>query len=86
VPIPRGDLRFGLVSLVCRRRPFSAETKGVLTMLSLCFRERLRNLAPKHGFALPPVGLTKREIECLRLIARGSSDREVGRKLGIDRA
>jgi len=46
----------------------------------------LRNLAPKHGFALPPVGLTKREIECLRLIARGSSDREVGRKLGISQS
>jgi LuxR family quorum sensing-dependent transcriptional regulator len=86
VPIPRGDLRFGLVSMVCRRGEFSAEEKGLLTMLSLCFHERLRNLAPKHGFALPPVGLTKREIDCLRLIARGAPDREVGRTLGISQA
>jgi LuxR family transcriptional regulator, quorum-sensing system regulator BjaR1 len=83
VPIPRGDRRFGLVSLACQRRSFSAEEKSLLTMLSLCFHERMRNFAPKHGFALPPVGLSKREIECLRLIARGATDRDVGRKLGI---
>jgi LuxR family transcriptional regulator, quorum-sensing system regulator BjaR1 len=83
VPIPRGDRRFGLVSLACQRRSFSAQEKSLLTMLSLCFHERVRNLAPKHGFARPPVGLSKREIECLRLIARGATDREVGRMLGI---
>jgi LuxR family transcriptional regulator, quorum-sensing system regulator BjaR1 len=86
VPIPRGDLRFGLVSLVCQRRPFGAEEKALLAMLSLCFHERLRNLAPRHGFAMPPVGLTSREIDCLRLIARGTTDREVGRKLGISQS
>jgi DNA-binding CsgD family transcriptional regulator len=83
VPIPRGDLRFGLVSMACRRRAFGAEEKALLAMLSFCFHERLRNLAPTHGFAMPPVGLTKREIDCLRLIAHGITDREVGRKLGI---
>jgi LuxR family transcriptional regulator, quorum-sensing system regulator BjaR1 len=83
VPIPRGDRRFGLVSLACQRRSFSAEEKSLLTVLSLCFHERMHNLAPKHGFALPPVGLSNREIECLRLIARGATDRDVGRSLGI---
>jgi|HubBroStandDraft_4_1064222.scaffolds.fasta_scaffold410326_1 DNA-binding CsgD family transcriptional regulator len=86
VAIPRGDRRFGLVSLACQRRDFTAEEKGVLTMLSLCFHERLRNLAPKHGFAVPPVGLSQREIESLRLIARGATDREVGRRLGISQS
>ena len=86
VPIPRGDLRFGLVSIVCQRRAFGAEEKSLLAMLSFCFHERLRNLAPTHGFAMPPVGLTKREIDCLRLIARGATDREVGRKLGISQS
>jgi LuxR family transcriptional regulator, quorum-sensing system regulator BjaR1 len=83
VPIQRGDRRFGLVSLACQRRSFSAEEKSLLTILSLCFHERVRNFAPKYGFALPPVGLSKREIECLRLIARGATDREVSRKLAI---
>jgi DNA-binding CsgD family transcriptional regulator len=83
VPIPRGDHRFGLVSLACQRRSLSAKEKSLLTMLSLCFHERMRNFAPKHGFALPPVGLSNREIECLKLIACGDTDRDVGRKLGI---
>jgi DNA-binding CsgD family transcriptional regulator len=83
VPISRGDHRFGLVSLACQRRSLSAKEKSLLTMLSVCFHERMRNFAPKHGFALPPVGLSNREIECLRLIARGDTDRDVGRKLGI---
>jgi DNA-binding CsgD family transcriptional regulator len=83
VQIPRGNLRFGLIGLACRRKAFNATEKSLLTMLSLCFHERLRNLAPKHGFAIPPLGLTKREIDCLRLIARGSTDRMVGKKLGI---
>jgi LuxR family transcriptional regulator, quorum-sensing system regulator BjaR1 len=86
VPIPRGDQRFGLVSLACQRRAFGAEEKSLLAMLSYCFQERLRNLAPRHGFAAAPVGLTKREIDTLRLIARGATDREIGRKLGISQS
>lgn len=84
VPIPRGDHRFGLVSLLAGKRgPFEADEKSALAMLSYCFHERLRNLVPKYGFAIPPVGLTKREIDVLRLIARGATDRDVARKLGI---
>jgi LuxR family quorum sensing-dependent transcriptional regulator len=48
VPIPRGNLRFGLIGLACRRKAFNATEKSLLTMLSLCFHERLRNLAPKQ--------------------------------------
>jgi DNA-binding CsgD family transcriptional regulator len=84
VPIPRGDQRFGLVSLLAHRScAFDAGEKSMLAMLSYCLHERLRNLAPKHGFAIPPVGLTKREIDALQLIARGATDRDVARKLGI---
>jgi LuxR family transcriptional regulator, quorum-sensing system regulator BjaR1 len=78
--------RFGLIGLACRRKAFNATEKSLLTTLSLCFHERLRNLAPKHGFAIPPLGLTRREIDCLQLIARGSSDREVGTKIGISQS
>jgi LuxR family transcriptional regulator, quorum-sensing system regulator BjaR1 len=83
VPIPRGNERFGLVSLACRRRVLHDDEKPLLAMLSYCFHERLRNLAPEHGFAIPPVGLTKREIDALRLIARGATDRDIAHKLGI---
>jgi DNA-binding CsgD family transcriptional regulator len=86
VPIPRGDNRFGLVSLFTTRRAFEAEEKPLLAMLSYCFHERLRNLVPRHGFAMPPAGLTKREIEALRLVARGGTDRDVARRMGISAA
>ena len=83
VPIPRGDQRFGLVSLVCRNRSLATGEKRLLAMLSLCFHERLRNLAPSHGFATPPLGLTRREIDCLRLVAQGMTDAEIARRLKI---
>jgi len=83
VPIRRGDERFGLVSFYFKQRVIDADEKSMLAMLSYCFHERLRNLVPDHGFAVPPAGLTRREIETLRLIARGATDREVGCKLGI---
>ncbi len=86
VPIPRGDNRFGLVSLFTSRRAFETEEKPLLAMLSYCFHERLRNLVPRHGFAMPPAGLTKREIEALRLVARGATDRNVARRMGISAA
>jgi len=83
VPIPRGDQRFGLVTLAGPRRALEADERSRLTMLAYCFYQRMRNLVPKHGFAFPPLGLTKREIDVLRLIARGATDRGVARKLGI---
>ena len=83
VPIPRGGRRVGLITIACQRRDFDPDEKAQLTTLMLGFHERVRSLAPVHGFAAPPLGLTQREIECLRLIARGASDREIGRKLGI---
>ena len=83
VPIPRGGTRLGLVSLVGRRPPFSAEEKSVLALLSVSLHERVRELAPRHGFPVAPAGLTTREIECLALIARGHTDRDIGDVLGI---
>lgn len=86
VPIPRGDQRFGLVSLNGRRDALDAKEKRLLAMLSYCFHERLRNLVPTYGFAIPPVGLTRREIDVLRLIARGATDGDMAHKLGISRS
>lgn len=84
VPIPRGGSRFGLVSLVAQSPAIIlADAKSLLALLSVCFHERVRGLAPQQGFPVPPAGLTERELQCLTLIARGLSDREVGEKLGI---
>lgn len=84
VPIPRGGTRYGLVSLVAEAPHIISEAeKSLIALLAVCFHERVRALAPKQGFPLPPAGLTEREVQCLSLIARGYSDREVGQELGI---
>jgi DNA-binding CsgD family transcriptional regulator len=83
VPIPHGKNRCGLVSLAGPRGLIGEAEKSLLAILSLSFYERQRSFAPDHGFPIAPIGLTKREIDCLRLIARGATDREVGRTLGI---
>ncbi len=54
-----------------------AETMGMPTLLA-----RARALAPASG-SPPPDGLSARELDVLRLVARGSSNREVGSALFI---
>ena len=83
VPIPNGDRHCGLVSLAGARGPIGAEEKSLLAILSLCLYVRARSLAPVHGFAVPPSGLTAREIECLQLIAVGNGFEAAGAKMGI---
>lgn len=84
VPIRRGATRFGLVSLVAEEPTIIATSdKSLIALLSVSFHERVRTLAPSQGFPVPPAGLTAREVQCLALIARGKTDREIGAKLGI---
>ncbi|MFZ1107401.1 MAG: autoinducer binding domain-containing protein [Rhodomicrobium sp.] len=86
IPLPRGGTRYGLVSLVGRRGPFSAAEIPPLAMVSIWFHNRVRTLASTTGFPVPPLGLSEREIQCLRLVSRGLPDREVADKLGISHA
>ena len=83
VPIPRGGSRYGLVSLAGKGRHFTPYEKSLIALLSIGFHERVRAMAPAHGFPVPPAGLTEREIQCLTLTGRGRSDRAAGAELGI---
>jgi LuxR family quorum sensing-dependent transcriptional regulator len=83
VSIQRGASRFGLVSLAGTRPPLGAEEKAHLTLMSVYFHERMRGLATTHGFPAPPAGLSSRELQCLRLVAHGKSDRQIGAAIGI---
>ena len=83
VPVPRRGTQYGLVSFVTRGSAFDDRAKGILSLLSVNFLERVRCLAPTCGFAIPPAGLTAREIACLALVARGYTDREVAAEVGI---
>jgi len=83
VPVSRSGRKVGLVSLVGRYRGVAPEAKAFLSLISVVLHGHVRSLVSHKGFAAPPVGLTPREIECLTLVARGKSDREISQALSI---
>ena len=83
VPVPRGGQRTGIVSLVGPDPRMTPRERSFLSLLSILLHHRARHLAPKARLPIPPMGLTARELDCLSLIARGMSDRDIGQELGI---
>ena len=83
VPLPQGGSRRGLVSMAGTRPVTDPAIIAYLTLISICLFHHARTLVPSQGFAIPPAGLTEREIECLRLVARGLSDKAIATTLGI---
>lgn len=82
MPLPKGGSRYGLVSMAGNRVVTAAE-RDYLGVVSVCLHSHVRTLVAREGFALPPVGLTQREIECVRLIAQGLSDNGIAKSLNI---
>ena len=80
VPVARGGTRFGLVTLIGRGEEFDQAQRAYLSLISECLLTRIRSLGV--DYALPPAGMSKREIEAVRLVALGS-DEEIAAKLGI---
>ncbi|MDB5526377.1 MAG: bacterial regulatory s, luxR family protein [Rhizobium sp.] len=83
VPLHRRGTHYGLVSLVANDHMLDKHEKADLTAVSLVFHDRIRHLVPRDGFRISPAGLTPREIECVKMIALGLSDRKAGEALGI---
>ncbi len=82
VPLRTSGQRVGLVSMV-GHAPIAAETRDYLGLIGTTLHGHVRRLVAREGFALPPAGLTGREIECIRLVARGLGDKAIGATLGI---
>lgn len=82
VPIPTSGNRLGLVSLV-GHRAVEDTARGALVLASMCLHQATRARAGREGFAQPPLGLTKRELEVLSLVATGGSDARIGATLGV---
>ncbi len=83
VPVARGGTRFGLVTLIGRGEEFDPAQRAYLCLISECLLTRIRALGAGVDYVMPPAGMSKREIEAVRLVALGSSDDEIAAKLGI---
>ena len=83
VPLPQASGRIGLVSMAGHRDCTDQAERNYLSLIAMCLHSHVRTLVGRHGFALPPAGLTPREIETLRLVVRGMSDAAIGKAMGI---
>jgi DNA-binding CsgD family transcriptional regulator len=82
VPMPEGGSRFGLESMA-GSRPVEPDLRDAIAVMSVCLYNHVRALVAREGCAIPPAGLTRREIECISLVARGQSDGRIAETLGI---
>jgi len=85
VPFGQVGNRVGLVSMAGRNGNLTPEARAYLCMIAICLQTHVRVLVATQGFAAPPIGLTEREIACLRLVAKGHPDSGIGQILGISR-
>ncbi|MBV9456888.1 MAG: autoinducer binding domain-containing protein [Bradyrhizobium sp.] len=83
VPLHRNDSQFGLVSLVGQDARPDRATRDALVMMSIVLYEKARRLSSRIGIPLQIAGLTLRELDAMRLVARGNTDREIGKLLKI---
>jgi DNA-binding CsgD family transcriptional regulator len=83
VPFPRSETRFGLVSMVGGRGTLSENEQDELSLMALCLHEQARRIGPTLGVALSLSSLSLRELDSLRLVARGHSDKKIAGVLGI---
>jgi DNA-binding CsgD family transcriptional regulator len=83
VPVARGGERFGLVTMMGPGDELDPTQRAYLCLISECLLARIRSLGECIEFALPPAGMTRREIEAARLVALGCSDAEIALKLGV---
>ena len=87
VPVARGGTRFGLVTLIGRRIEFDQAQRAYLCLISQILFYRIRSPGPDVDYTVPPAGMSKREIEAVRLVAVGGSDAEIAaRGLGISQS
>jgi LuxR family transcriptional regulator, quorum-sensing system regulator BjaR1 len=83
VPVARGANRVGLVSLVGHQAEIPFEDRAFLCLISMCLHTHLRTLMVDGGFAVPPAGLTLRELACIKLVATGATDRAIAKAMGV---
>jgi hypothetical protein len=81
VPVARGGSRFGLVTLLGHGEELDPSLSLYLCLISECLLTRTRSLGAEY--VRLPAGMSHRQVEATRLVARGRSDAEIASELGI---
>jgi DNA-binding CsgD family transcriptional regulator len=82
-PFPRGGAHIGLVTMLGRAGEMEDALRVPLTIISHLLLSHVRRIASLGDFAMPPMGLSPRQIEALRLVCKGCSDEEIANALKI---
>lgn len=83
VPLQQAGNRIGIVSMVGHKDCRDPAARAFLGLISVCLHSHVRTLTGREGFAVPPAGLTERELAAIRLVARGMSDTAIAEALGV---
>ena len=83
VPSPRGGARYGLVTMLGQGKEGAERENAALFAISELLLARVRAFSAPGAFAMPPAGLSPREVEVVHLVALGASESEIGRTLNI---
>jgi DNA-binding CsgD family transcriptional regulator len=83
VPTRSADNSLGLVTFGGARDPLSVEEQVFLTMIARATFEEAERIDNRGEAGRPAAILSAREIECLALLVRGHSDRQIAEILGV---
>lgn len=83
VPLQRSETQYGLISLVGSGPDLTKPQRDALTAMSIALYEKARRIASGLGVHVQIAGLTLREMDVIRLVGRGMTDREIGTALNI---
>jgi LuxR family quorum sensing-dependent transcriptional regulator len=83
VPIHGPGGYFALVAMAGKKQPMPPELRGRLHLMALMTHERCRTLTGLALVAPTKAAFTPRELECLRWVAAGKTDPEIGTILSI---
>lgn len=83
VPLPRGGSRRGVISMMGQMERIQSDERPLLTALATVFYERVRGLLAGAEGLISAAKLSRREVDCLRLVASGLPDAAVAEKLGV---
>ncbi len=83
VPVARGGARKGVIHMMGPRIQITEFETETLALLAAAFLDRVRTMLAGSDELICVGGLSPRQIDCMRLVASGQTDKAIAIKLGI---